>query len=144
MLRKSLPFPPHLYLYLASSLSAPPAKRSPPLPPMTRFLSLFLRPLFLMAVIPVIPNPAVIKAARGVLDFYVWRGLAVVRSWPNKPVLPRSPAVQAAGQAFGTYSRDVNATSGMVRAAAIAATAETNWTWKDVMTRAAYGHLISW
>ncbi|GAH92479.1 unnamed protein product, partial [marine sediment metagenome] len=43
---------------------------------------------------------AIIKGFKGTLDFYVWKGITCVRSWPRSPGRKRAPAVQAQWPAF--------------------------------------------
>lgn len=94
-----------------------------------------------MPVVPLLPAQPLIIALRGKLDFYTWRTLICVRTWPRRPNMPRAPAVRASAAAFADYSRRLKAIDGTVLTAAQTAAAGTRWTWKDITTRAAYGHL---
>jgi len=42
----------------------------------------------------------IINGFKGVLDFYVYKGVPCVRSWPRSPGHDRAPAVQAQWPAF--------------------------------------------
>lgn len=86
----------------------------------------------------------VIRAYKGVLDFYYWRGIGVVRSWPRKPVLPRSPAVQAAGQDWRDNSRAISALPLSLQEQTAEEVRDTAYTWKDAWTTTAYGHGLTW
>lgn len=48
-----------------------------------------------MAVITRMPNERIISGFRGIIDFYYYMGLSVVRKWPRSPGKRRSPAVEA-------------------------------------------------
>ena len=58
-----------------------------------------------MAIIKVMPGEAIISGFRGVLDYYYYCGLAVVRKWPASPGHKRSPEVEAGWSAFTAASR---------------------------------------
>lgn len=57
-----------------------------------------------MAKIGAMPALGVIKGFRGVLDFYWWKGIACVRTWPHTPYAHRSPASLASAELFGQIS----------------------------------------
>lgn len=97
-----------------------------------------------MAVVASLPTDGVIRAFKGVLDFVAWRGIFYVRSWPRPPSSPRSAPVQAAGAAFASFSRRLASVDSYVLTQAKAATQGTDWTWKDLLTSAAYGNLSRW
>lgn len=86
----------------------------------------------------------VIRAYKGVLDFYYWRGIGVVRSWPRKPVLPRNPAVQAAGQDFRDNSRALSTLPIPLQISTAEEVRDTAYTWKDAWTTTIYGHGLTW
>jgi len=56
-----------------------------------------------LAKILKLPGLAIINGFKGQLDFYVWKGITCVRSWPRSPGHDRSPAVEAQWPAF-TYA----------------------------------------
>jgi len=58
-----------------------------------------------MAKIHALPALGVIKGLRGVLDFYYWKGIPCVRSWPRIPMANRTPASMASAHLFGEISR---------------------------------------
>lgn len=49
-----------------------------------------------MALIKAMPSQAVISGLRGVLDFYEYCNLVIVRSWPRMRIKERAPGVVAA------------------------------------------------
>lgn len=97
-----------------------------------------------MARIDKIPLPKILAAFRGLLDFYCYRNLPCVRSWPRRPKMPRSPASTAASATWTDYAKTVPLTDPSIKDEATEAAAGTSWTWKDLLTNAAYNHLISW
>ena len=58
---------------------------------------------FNMAKITKLPSQGIIDGFKGVLDFYVYMGIACVRSWPKSPGKLRSDPVQAQWPAW-TYA----------------------------------------
>lgn len=59
-----------------------------------------------MAKLPKMPPEHIVGALKGKLDFYEWKGIAVVRSWPSSPGHDRAPKVQKQWPAFsfaGSY-----------------------------------------
>lgn len=58
-----------------------------------------------MAKITKLPGLNIIKGFRGTLDFYVWMGIACVRSWPRSPGRKRAPAVEAQWSAFSEATK---------------------------------------
>lgn len=55
-----------------------------------------------MAILERLPSLEIIDGFKGVLDFYLWLGIAVVRTWPKKIGPKRSPEVEATWPSF-TY-----------------------------------------
>jgi len=47
-----------------------------------------------MVKLSVIPDPKVIRAFRGNVDFYSWKGIAIARSWPKKPDQSQAPNIR--------------------------------------------------
>ena len=97
-----------------------------------------------MAVISELPAPSIIMALKGTIDYAMWRGRLYCRSWPRRPRLPRSQPSQVTAQTFKAYALEVIGTAAEVKDQAIESTKGSAWTWKDLVTRAAYGNLITW
>lgn len=97
-----------------------------------------------MAVIAALPALEIIRGMRGCLDYYYHRGLYCVRTWPRSPSGPRSLPSQATASTFASYSRRLSASPASLVLSARAAASGSTWTWKDITTRAAYGHLVDW
>lgn len=95
-----------------------------------------------MAKLLKMPSREIISAFAGVLDFYVWKGIPCVRSWPRKPKMPRSPAVQTSANLFGYFATELSSSPPNIIARATELAEGTAWTWRDLRYRAIYGHLI--
>jgi len=58
-----------------------------------------------MAKVSQLPALDIISGLKGTLDFYVWKGIPVCRSWPRSPGHRRAPAVEAQWPAFTKGAR---------------------------------------
>ena len=97
-----------------------------------------------MPVLDALPGPEILLALKGKIDYYVFRGIPCARSWPRSPLYPRSPAVQAAGAIFAAFSQAAMATDPAIKEQAHELMDGQPWSWKDVITSAAYGNLVKW
>lgn len=70
-----------------------------------------------MAKLQKLPNLNIINGFKGKIDFYVWMGIPVARSWPRSPGHDRAPAVQAQWSAFTWASQNWQTLSEEVRQA---------------------------
>ena len=95
-----------------------------------------------MAKLTKMPSQAIISLFAGTLDFYVWKGIPCVRTWPRKPQMPRAPAVKTAYELFGYFATELSATPANILARSQALAVGTAWTWRDLRYRTIYGHLI--
>lgn len=96
-----------------------------------------------MPLLDSLPDPDTIKRWEGQLDYYVWRGLPIVRKWPIMTVKTRSPAVQAQQAAYFQWLRDASQTAAPLRLTALAQTKGSHWTWRDILCFAVRGNLYS-
>ncbi|MBA7588244.1 hypothetical protein ES708_30297 [subsurface metagenome] len=88
-----------------------------------------------MATLKAMPAESVIGKLRGVLDFYYWCDLVIVRSWPRPPSRPRAGDVASAEAQFGYIAKqtpvltptDLTAYQDMVE--------DSAFSWRDFMTR---------
>lgn len=97
-----------------------------------------------MPVLATTPLPQDIAGLKGMVDIYYWRGLICARSWPRSFTGTPSPARVAAYTAFGATGRLVLLAADYLQRAAARDGAPHGWTWRDVMTSAQYGRLLSW
>ena len=88
-----------------------------------------------MAILDTLPSKAIIDGLKGVLDFYSWKGIPVVRSWPRSPGHDRSPAVEAQWVAFGYAAGEWKNLSAEVKQAYIDLAQGTSYTGRDWFMR---------
>lgn len=89
-----------------------------------------------MAKLTALPEMDIINGLKGKIDFYLWMGIPVARTWPRSPGPRRAPAVEAQWPAFTTASRLWNLMSDYVQDAYIATTAGTNLSGRDLAMKA--------
>ena len=94
-----------------------------------------------MPVIKALPSPEVIRGFRGVLDFYVWKGLNCVRKWPVIPKASRTPKSIAAAVLFGAVVQGYALLGGALKTLFIEDAADQDRTGRDLYVSAVYGHL---
>ncbi len=88
-----------------------------------------------MAIITKMPALTIIKGFRGTLDFYVWKGIACVRSWPRSPGRKRAPAVEAQWSAFSEATKLWSLLSPEVQDAYNRMAAGTHLTGRDIQVK---------
>lgn len=88
-----------------------------------------------MAKIGKLPGHRVISGFKGVIDFYVWKGIACVRQWPRSPGHRRAPAVMAQWSAFSEATKLWNTLSPEVQEAYNRMSAGTNWSGRDLSVK---------
>jgi len=88
-----------------------------------------------MAKITKLPGLNIINGFKGTLDYYVWKGIACVRSWPRSPGHDRAPAVQSTWPAFTWASQNWQVLSEEVRQAYRNMAAGTNMTGRDIFVK---------
>lgn len=59
-----------------------------------------------MAKLPELPSVAIISGMKGLIDYYVYLGIPVARSWPRSPGKHRAPAVELQWPAFRYAARE--------------------------------------
>lgn len=94
-----------------------------------------------MSKISELPPYATILGHRGVLDYYVWRGLPVARTWPRKKLSTLNPTTRAQSIAFGEFMHRLTQTTPAIIAVVQADSLASDWTWRDEVARAQYGNL---
>ena len=97
-----------------------------------------------MAKVSGLPVKDIIRAFKGTLDFYVYRGIYCVRAWPRLPAMPRSIPSQQSAAIWAAFSKEIGETDFDIIALATQQAGNTGYTWKDLLTSAAYNHLIEW
>jgi len=88
-----------------------------------------------VAKLDVMPAQSIIDGLKGVLDFYVHKGIICVRSWPRSPGHRRAPAVEAQWAAFSYAAREWNNLSPEVQLAYRNLASGTAYTGRDWFMR---------
>jgi len=97
-----------------------------------------------VAVLGALPAPEIIQAFKGTLDFYLYRGQVVCRSWPRSPSGPRSLPVQESAAVFKDLVQGLSNAPLIVQQAGRELTRGTSLTWRDATIQAAYHHMHTW
>lgn len=69
-----------------------------------------------MPVLDALPSLEVINTLKGTLDYYYWKGIPVVRSWPFIPMSSRTQASLDSAQLFGQIVQGWALVGGEVKA----------------------------
>ncbi len=59
-----------------------------------------------MAKLLEMPHQDIVAGYKGVIDFYLWKGIPCARAWPRSPGRERSPAVMAQWPSWTYASRE--------------------------------------
>jgi len=94
-----------------------------------------------MARLTALPEIDVIHGFKGVIDFYLWRGLACARMWPRNPKSHHSAATIAAAATFGAISRAFALLANSALAAFKEDAADQTRTARDIYMSAVHGKL---
>ena len=95
-----------------------------------------------MAKIKALPGSKAISGFKGVVDFYVWRGIACARKWPSSPGHDRAPAVMAQWSPFSEATRLWTQLSPEVQEAYRRMSAGTHLSGRDVFTKSYLSPLV--
>lgn len=77
------------------------------------------------------PDSGTIVACRGRVDFYLWKGVPVARSWPRKSTQPRTAGEVAQSQKFTAAAKWTTNVSTAVEGAYKEMMVGTGVTWVD-------------
>jgi hypothetical protein len=86
-----------------------------------------------MAKVPALPGQDVIDGLAGVLDYYLWNGIAVVRKWPTWRQGPPGVEQGRAAAKFGYINQMAREISPDIIDAYKYLASGTSFTWKDYM-----------
>ena len=89
-----------------------------------------------MAKLKVLPSQGIIDGFKGTVDFYVYMGLPVARTWPRRPNGERSPAVKAQWLPFAYAAKEWLNVSAFVQAAYERLATNSGLTGRDMQVRA--------
>lgn len=94
-----------------------------------------------MARIHALPSIEIIRGLKGILDFYVWRGLPCVRAWPKyRPAKQTAPSL-AAATLFGAIIKGYNLLGDGARDAYYDAAIGIPRSPRDIYVTGVYGNL---
>lgn len=94
-----------------------------------------------MARLDALPSKDIIHGFRGIIDFYLWRGLPVARSWPKMGKPQMTQATIDAGETFGAISSAYADQAGQILEALTEDAGDQNRTARDIYMSAAHGYL---
>lgn len=94
-----------------------------------------------MARLKALPSLDIIRGFKGVIDFYLWRGLPCARKWPRRAPGRRTEAEIASSALFGIITSNYRLLAPLVLAAFQEAAKDQPRTARDLYISAVYGHL---
>jgi len=94
-----------------------------------------------MAKLNALPELSIIHAFRGIVDFYLWRGIPCARSWPYNPASHHSPGTKAASALFGLVIKSWATVASEARSLYAASANDQPKTPRDLFVSAKYGTL---
>lgn len=94
-----------------------------------------------MARIDVLPSIEIIRGLKGILDFYVWRGLPCVRAWPRYRPAKQTAASLAAALVFGAIVKSYSLLGDIPLEAYREDALDQPRTARDIMVTGVYGNL---
>lgn len=97
-----------------------------------------------MAKLTALPSLAIIDGYKGVIDFYIHRGIPCARKWPTSPGRIRSEAVMAQWPVFSNASRLWTQLTPAARQPYVDMAVSTNLTPRDIFTKSYISGMFSW
>lgn len=94
-----------------------------------------------MARLDALPSVDIIRGFKGVLDFYLWKGLPCVRSWPYTPPSRRTAGTKAAASLFGEILSSYRLVADTVQEYYVELAAGIPRTPRDIYVSGTLGHL---
>ncbi len=94
-----------------------------------------------MARIDALPSLEIIRGLKGILDFYVWRGLPCVRAWPKYRPARQTAASLAAALVFGAIVKSYSLLGNVPLEAYREDALDQPRTARDIMVTGVYGNL---
>ncbi len=88
-----------------------------------------------MAKIAAMPSMDIVNSLRGVLDFYVWCNLVIVRKWPKAPDRSRNDLVMSTAEKFKYVNQAASTLTADIIQPYKDIASQTGLSWKDWMTR---------
>jgi len=94
-----------------------------------------------MARIDALPSIEIIRGFKGILDFYLWRGLPCVRAWPKYRPAKQTAASLAAALVFGAIVKSYGLLGDLPLEAYRQDALDQTRTARDIMVTGTYGNL---
>lgn len=94
-----------------------------------------------MARIDALPSLEIIRGFKGILDFYVWRGLPCVRAWPKYRPARQTAASLAAALTFGAIVKAYSLLANLALQAYREDALDQPRTARDIMVTGVFGNL---
>ncbi|TEU08463.1 MAG: hypothetical protein E3J25_11965 [Anaerolineales bacterium] len=94
-----------------------------------------------MARIDALPSIKIIRGLKGILDFYVWKGLPCVRAWPRYRPAKQTAASLAAALVFGAIVKSYGLLGDLPLEAYRNDALDQTRTARDIMVTGVYGNL---
>jgi len=94
-----------------------------------------------MARLTALPSIDIIQGFKGVLDFYLWKGLPCVRKWPYTPPSKRTAGTKSAASLFGEILKSYRLTADTVLEAYQEMAKGAPRTPRDIYVSGTLGHL---
>jgi len=88
-----------------------------------------------MAKIAAMPSIDIVNSLRGVLDFYTWCNLVIVRRWPKAPGRSRNDLVMSTAEKFKYVNQAASTLTDDIIQPYKDIAIQTGLSWKDWMTR---------
>lgn len=89
-----------------------------------------------MGKLATLPEFAIIRGFKGVVDFYLWKGIPCFRKWPRSPGKRRAPAVEAQWAAFAWAAANWDSLSPELQQAWKDTAAESGLSGRDLFVKA--------
>ena len=89
-----------------------------------------------MAKLLAMPHMDIVSGFKGQVDFYLWKGIPVARSWPRSPGKQRAPAVMAQWPSFTFASQEWKNLSPVMQAAYSELATNSGLSARDMQVRA--------
>lgn len=88
-----------------------------------------------MAKLEALPSSQIIDALAGVIDYYLYMGIPVARSWPRKRSIPPTPQERANWPVFSDATKLWNTLDPTIQAAYNKMAAGSTLSGRDMMTK---------
>jgi len=88
-----------------------------------------------LAILEALPEEAIISGFKGIIDYYVWRGLPCARSWPTYPKSHQQPGSRAQWPIFSDAVKEWSLLDSYVRNAYKSMASGSTLSGRDMMVK---------